>query len=84
MVEGSDKLLDYIAEGRKEVTLVFSEVELVDSDTLVLINKCMFNGAYYKADKYNGYALNMKVWLCNVTKFVMGGFPEIIYFKKLC
>ena len=83
MVAGADKLLDYIAKGRSEVYLHFSENEILNADKLFLIKKCWFNGADYKINKYLGKEINLKVWLCNVTKFVIGYFPEKIYFKEV-
>lgn len=83
MVAGADKLLDYIAEGKHEVTLNFSEEEFEYSDCLTLIDTCFFSGADYKVDTYKGYELGYKIWLCSVTKFVFGGYPEKIYFSKV-
>jgi len=83
MIAGADKLLDIIAKGRTEVFLQFSEDEIDDSGKLFLIKKSWFNGADYKIDTYLNEELNLKVWLCNVTKFVMNYFPEEIYFKEV-
>jgi hypothetical protein len=82
MVSGADTLLAYIAEGENEVSLFVSEREIKGFDCLTLITKCLFNGAYYRIETYNGNYLNLKIWLCNVTKFALGKFPEKIYFIK--
>jgi len=83
MVAGADKLLDCMAKGRTEVYIHFSENEILNADKLVLIKKCWFNGADYRVQKYGEENLNRKVWLCNVTKFVIGYFPEQIYFEEV-
>lgn len=83
MVAGADKLLDLIAKGRDEVYLHFSENEIKDSDVLIFKRKCWLNGADYKINNLDGQEIDLKVWLCNVTKFVMGKFPEKIYFKEV-
>ena len=77
MVSGADTLLDNIAEGESFVYLYVSLEEFDGSDSITLINKCWFNGANYKNKKYD-----LKIWLCNVTKVVVGGFPEKMFFAK--
>lgn len=77
MVSGADTMLEIIGNG-EDVVYLYVDVEYFeDSDSIVLINRCWFNGANYKNTKHN-----QKIWLCNVTKFVMNGFPERIYFAK--
>ena len=83
MVAGADKLLDCVAKGRDEIFIHFSEDEILNADKLVLIKKCWFNGADYRVQKCGERNLNRKVWLCDVTKFVIGYFPEQIYFKEV-
>lgn len=80
MVTGADTLLDYIAEGKKEVLLYVDEDEFEGAESLTLINTCWFNGADYRIDTYKNNYINHKIWLCNVTKHVLGYFPEKIYF----
>lgn len=83
MVSGADILLDYMAEGRREVTILADTMEFEGASHLDLIKKCWFNGADYKIDMYKNYQLKLDVWLCNVTKHVLGDFPETIYFEKI-
>lgn len=83
MISGADKLLDLIANDRDEVYLHYSEDEIKDADCLVFHKKSWFNGADYKLTKYLGEEVKMKVWLCDVTKFVIGYFPKTIYFKEV-
>lgn len=83
MVSGADTLLDFMAEGKREVSMYVEEEWFDGSECLILVDTCWFNGADYKIDTYMNYELKLKVWLCDVTKVVLGGFPEKIYFVKL-
>lgn len=83
MVGGADTLLDYMAEGKREVNLYIEEEEFEGAECLSLINKCFWNGANYRIDTYKNNELKLKVWLCDVTKFILGYFPEKIYFGKI-
>jgi len=83
MISGADKLLDLIASGRNEIYLHFSENEINNADKITFEKKSWINGADYRLTQLNGKDINLKVWLCNVTKFVMGKFPKQIYFKEV-
>jgi hypothetical protein len=81
MVAGADTMLEYMAEDKDHVFLYLSETEFVGADKLDLV--CLAadlgNGAYYRMEMYNGIELNLEMWLCDVTKFVFGDFPKIIF-----
>jgi hypothetical protein len=83
MVAGADTMLEIMAEGRNEVLVFVTDEEFDGSNRLDLVKTCWFNGADYIIKTYEGTPLNLDVWLCNVTKFVLGDFPEKIYFAKL-
>ena len=83
MVSGADTLLDYMAEGKREVVMYVDEEEFSGCECLTLINKCWWNGANYRIETYKNYYMHLKVWLCDVTKVVLGDFPEKIYFIKV-
>ena len=38
-------------------------------------------GAWYFLNEYQGVSYSMEMWLCDVTKYVFGDFPNRIYFK---
>jgi len=50
---------------------------------LVFKKKTWFNGATYRSKKYLNKNTNFKVWLCDVTLFVMNKFPDKIYFGEV-
>lgn len=76
MVAGADSLLDRLSNHTNSLTLEVS-IEEQDSSFIKLtkVKNCWFNGAEYVT--CSGH----KLWLCDVTKFVFGNLPEIIYIK---
>lgn len=82
MVSGADTLLDYMSEGKRNISIYAEEEYFEGAECLTFIEKCWFNGAYYKIDTYGKNELNLTLWLCNVTKVVLGDFPSKIYFSK--
>ena len=81
MVAGADTMLEYMAEGRQEVSLILSEQEFENSDKLEFLRLAteIDNGAFYKLDNYRGIYIGLEMWLCDVTKFVFGDFPTTIF-----
>ena len=81
MVAGADTMLEYMAEGKGEIVLILSEQEFENSDKLEFLRLAteIDNGAFYKLDYYNGIYLGLEMWLCDVTKFVFGDFPNTIF-----
>lgn len=83
MVSGADELLDLISNNNNEVTLYVSFNDFDGANRIKLVNKCWFNGANYICDRYDNKTINHKLWLCDVTKFVFGRFPDVIYFAPI-
>lgn len=88
MVAGADTLLDKLGQEQKrrffrradDVTLTISTSTKYMPDgyrTLKMIEKCEFDGAYYKY----GFKGNEICWLCDVTAWVIGYFPKEIYYS---
>lgn len=81
MVAGADIMLDsFLTTNSNDVWLTISEDEFEGSQKLVFIATAddIQNGAYYVLESQGLY-----MWLCDVTKFVFGGyFPETIYLKQ--
>ena len=81
MVMGADTLLEIVSMGSPMITFNVSddapkewnendyEAKLVDADQY---------GSTYRITSYN---ISMNIWLCNVTKLVLGEFPKIFYFS---
>lgn len=85
MVAGADVLLNYLTLDDETVRLAVSEVPFSRADKLILVREALEleNGAIYKVSTLSGVPMeNMEVWLCDVTKFVLGRFPVVIYFEQ--
>jgi hypothetical protein len=93
MVIGADTMLDILAQGENEIKLTLS-TDYTDCETVLELDyigipKVIRNnfgkdidlnqGATYKCDFIHGIEYNLTVWLCDVTKFVFGNFPDNIY-----
>lgn len=88
MVSGADTFLDLLAQGNNfvELYISLSPYKLSDNfQTLNLVNICEDpeTGANYILKKYNGIEYNLNIWLCDVTKYIFGYYPENIYFEMV-
>lgn len=83
MVEGADKMLDSISEGKNEVFLAIDSVYFTGADELRLIERCdpFVGGGYYNLQIFEGREVNQTMWLCAVTEFVFGDLPERVFIK---
>jgi hypothetical protein len=60
----------------------FDGAERLDLISLGLIEGFEYGrGAWYVAREYMGLDFNLKLWLCDVTTFVFGDYPKVIYYK---
>lgn len=86
MVAGADKFLDILSQGQSEVFLtlsseLFNGAEILKFQELGRLEGFEFGeGAWYFLENYENTSYNLKMWLCNVLKFVFGNFPKNIYF----
>jgi len=79
MVCGADKMLDILSNGRRRVKLWVSE----QPDFHYLLHMQQIHeddmGSTYESSEHS----NLDIWLCNVTKYVFGGyFPQNIYLNE--
>lgn len=84
MVCGADTLLDLLADGKKEATLETSLEDFEGAGKLIFksLDIESGNGAYYSFDTDDTISpSHIDMWLCDVTKFVFGYFPNIVFFK---
>jgi hypothetical protein len=73
-----------IAQDENEVTLTISNFEFKDAEVLTLDYTDKDNpgaGAVYEAKYYKNVYFNHSLWLCPVTLFVFGSYPDKIYYK---
>ena len=93
MVDGADTFLDLLAKGNTRITLQISSQPFkgwqtkmhkikigLNSSLLQLIGHAPVDyGAYYKVTQMNGEAYNHQLWLCPVTEYVFGNYPQEIF-----
>ena len=84
MVDGADKMLDMMAEGKISVTLKIGREQFEGADVLTLTEKCdpYIGGGYYIMKQYEGQEINRTMWLCQVTEFVFGDLPPRIFVSR--
>jgi hypothetical protein len=81
MVAGADTWLDRLSSGSDRVTMKISVTELLENKIEKLFEVPVFGGAYYMARKLRGRQARHRMWLCPVTLFVFGEYPETIYYE---
>jgi hypothetical protein len=80
MVAGADDMLDFLAKGKSRVVVAMSEQPFNGALALHRVKVGEpGGGAYYKPDNH----VIQSVWLCDVTLFALGKFPEHIYFRAV-
>ncbi len=80
MVAGADDMLDFLAKGKNRVVVEMSEHSF--KGALALERTKLGEpggGAYYKPVNHS----IQSVWLCDVTLFALGKFPEKIFFRAV-
>lgn len=78
MVAGADDMLDYLAKGGKKVKVEMSEEPFTGAFEMARTRLGEpGGGAYYKPVNH----AIQSVWLCDVTLFALGKFPEKLYFR---
>ena len=87
MVMGADTWLELISQGEGRVEILISDEPFDGAQQLVMTQLGrlegieMGTGAWYRVETYLGIEYNLEMWLCDVTKFVFGKFPGVIYFR---
>jgi hypothetical protein len=93
MVDGADTFIDILSENGYNVTLKISTQPFEGYQTKMKkfkkgLNKQLLDlighapvdyGAYYMVSELNGNPFNHQLWLCPVTEYVFGNYPEEIY-----
>jgi len=89
MVDGADTFLDHLAVNQSEVEVYFSEKPFDEAKFTLLTeaqgkNNSLFSffrfapaqyGCYYRVSELN----NHRLWLCPVTEYVFGAYPDKIW-----
>lgn len=79
MVMGADTMLDILSEGENTKTLLLDDVDFSHSQYVLKRQNEEFEGCWYEISGMN--ITPFRLWLCSVTKFVMGGYTKNIYLR---
>jgi len=86
MVMGADHFCDIMSQGENEIFVTLSKEPFEGSEILHfqklgrLEGPEFGEGAWYFLQEYKGVNYGLEMWLCDVTKFVFGDFPNKVYF----
>ena len=77
MVCGADIMLDIVAQGESECSLIISEKQYNTPRFILTFDREEAEGGWYNL---KGDLHEFQVWLCYVTKFVFDGtLPKVLY-----
>ena len=84
MSDGANTILNFVAAGKNEVSLLMEKEPFENADVLELQQSCepFLRGGYYLLHEYNGEVVDQPMRLSDVPRVVFGTIPEKIYFKK--
>lgn len=85
MVAGADIMLDILAQGNMEISLIFSDEPITNSETISIISETPgIGGATYFITTLFGIYFDFEIWLCDVTKYVFKSdkMPHKIYLAR--
>lgn len=85
MVGGASKFLDYYSRDENEIIVVIKvakewEDAFYCGVRLQKVSSTLTGGAFYKDPSCN---FNEEIWLCPVTLFLLGKYPELIFIYKI-
>ena len=85
MVGGASKFLDYYSRGESKIVATIrattaKEEKFFGGSRLHKISSTLTGGAFYKDPRGN---FNEEIWLCPVTLFLLGKYPERILIYKI-
>jgi hypothetical protein len=97
MVDGADTFLDMLSQQGDRITLKLSTKSFkgysgrlkkikhgLNRELLEEIGHAPVEyGAYYQAVEYNHHHFQHQLWLCPVTEYVFGEYPDEIYFTAI-
>ena len=84
MVSGADTMLDILAQGDDVIFVQIGDEKFPGAIQSILIESGSIEagGAFYLIPFIGQMEYNLRIWLCDVTKFVFGTFPETIWLYR--
>lgn len=86
MVEGADQWLDLVSKSGTKAKLLMSDQNFADAEVLTLLRvreENLGGGGIYYLETYQNEKVELKIWLCEITRFVFKNLPQKIYFSVL-
>jgi hypothetical protein len=87
MVCGADTWLEILSQGEDHVWMTIADEPFENANHIELHGTGIYSGvevgsgASYMLRDYIGIPYELEMWLCDVTLFVFGKFPEKIYYS---
>lgn len=88
MVSGADDFCELLSQGENEIYITLSATPFDGASSLEFLHLGRLEGpelgegAWYILENYLDLPFGIKMWLCDVTKYVFDGeFPMEIYFR---
>ncbi len=84
MVEGADKWLDLVSNHAESIKIILSDTSFEAAEILTLLRMREDNlgrGGIYYLESYQSQKIGLKIWLCEVTRFVFNQIPQKVYFR---
>lgn len=84
MIQGADQWLDLLSSGESNISVQISSSNFDKAEVLTLIRlgeENLGGGGNYYLETYNNNQVKLKLWLCEVTTFIFGDYPQRIYFN---
>lgn len=84
--DGSNSLLNLLADGNDKVKLRLTTEPFKDAQELELLQSCQpfLEGGYYRMRQDNkGTENSCQLWVSDVTKYVFGAVPDRIYVRTV-
>ena len=84
MVLGADDLMNLLAQGDDFIYAQIADEKFPGAVQMVMLEAGSIDmgGAWYLVPSIGGIDFNLKLWLCDVTKFIFGHLPENIWFYR--
>jgi hypothetical protein len=84
MIQGADEWLNLLSKQGEKVTVNLSNEKFDNAAYLTLIRlgeENLGGGGNYLLETYQNKKINLKIWICEVTEFIFGEYPQKLYFK---
>ena len=84
MVLGADDLMNLIAQGDDEIYVQVGDEKFPGANQMIMVEMGSIDmgGAWYLVPSVGQIEFNPRIWICDVTKFIFGQFPETIWFYR--